>query len=82
MNYAQCFDEQYVNTYAAYLGAAEEDRFVAFSNVSKLIMENAAIVPICFERQELLTHRGVISGISCTQFDIYNRFYDWTINLE
>ena len=82
MNYANCFDEQYINAYAAYLGATEENRVSAFSEVSRLITENAAIVPICFERQELLTHRGVISGISCTQFDIYNRFYDWTIDLE
>ena len=82
MNYANCFDEQYVNTYAAYLAAAEDNRVAAFAEVSRLITENGAIAPICFERQELLTHRGVISGISCTQFDIYNRFYEWTINLE
>ena len=82
MNYANCFDEQYINAYAAYLGAGEENRNMAFSDLAKLITESGAIIPICFERQELLTHRGVISGISCTQFDIFNRFYEWTINLK
>ncbi len=82
MNYANCFDEQYINAYAAYLGSGEENRKTAFAEVTKLVTESNAIVPICFERQELLTHRGVISGISATQYDIFNRFYEWTIDLD
>ncbi len=82
MNYANCFDEQYINAYAAYLGTGEEGRKLAYADVAKLITETTAIAPICFERQEVLTHRGVISGISATQYDIFNKFYGWTITLE
>ncbi len=82
MNYANCFDEQYVNLYNAYLASGEEGRLIAFSEACKYVMENSAIIPICFERQQMLTHRGVISGASATQYDIFNRFYDWTIKFE
>lgn len=82
MNYANCFDEQYGNLYAAYLASGEEGRKLAFTEAVKYVTETSAIIPICFERQEILTHRGVISGISATQYDIFNRFYEWTIDLE
>ena len=36
----------------------------------------------CQERQQVLSHRGVISGIDANQYDVYNRFYDWTITFE
>ncbi len=82
MNYANCFDEQFKTLYDAYLAAPEDARSLAFSSACQYVMENSAIIPICFERQEMLTHRGVISGANPTQYDIFNRFYNWTINLE
>lgn len=82
MNYANCFDEKYVALYEAYLAAGEDSRNLAYSEVVKYISENGAIIPICFERQEMLTHRGVVSGINATQYDIFNRFYEWTIDLK
>lgn len=82
MNYANCFDEQYGTLYDAYLAAGNEGRALAYGEVLNYVMGQSAIVPICFERQEVLTHRGVITGISATQFDLYNRFYKWKINLE
>lgn len=81
MNYANCFDEQYGTLYAAYLAAGEENRSLALHEAVKYVTEQSAIIPVCFERQEILTHRGVISGINATQYDIFNRFYDWTIDL-
>ncbi len=82
MNYANCFDEQYGSLYTAYLGAGEEGRQLAYNEVLNYVMGQCAIAPICFERQQVLTHRGVISGIDATQYDVFNKFYEWTINLE
>ena len=82
MNYANCFDEQYTALYDAYLASPEDARSLAFSTVCQYVMENMAIVPVCFERQQMLTHRGVISGADATQYDIFNRFYNWTITFE
>lgn len=82
MNYANCFDEQYTTLYAAYLAAGQENRAAAYSELCEYVMSQAAIVPICFERREILTHRGVASGIQATQYDIFNKFYEWTIELK
>ncbi len=82
MNYANCFDEQYGTLYGEYLAAGEESRNQAFSAICRYITESSAIIPVCFERQEILTHRGVITGIDATQYDIFNKFYDWTVNLK
>ena len=82
MNYANCFDEQYGNLYAAYLAAGEEGRKLAYNELLNYLMGEGAIVPLWFERQQVLTHRGVVSGISATMYDVFNRFYEWKITLE
>lgn len=82
MNYANCFDEQFGTLYAAYLAAGDETRAQAYAEVCKHILSQSAIVPICFERRQTLTHRGVVSGIQATQYDIFNKFYEWTIELK
>ena len=80
-NYASCADTQYGELYAAYLTAAEPDRAEAFAAVLKYVAESAAIVPICFERREVLTHRGVVTGVNATQYDVFHNFTEWTIDL-
>ncbi len=83
MNYAQTRDYGYVNLYEKYLAEAEEPaRGEAFQAINRYIAETGIILPVCFERRELLTHRGVATGISATQYDIFHNFNDWTINLQ
>jgi len=78
-NYAQCTDEAYCQQYAEYLAAPESERYDAFQRICRYVTEGGAILPICFERREILTHRGVVSGISATQFDLFHNFTGWTI---
>lgn len=82
MNYANCFDTRYGELYDAYLAAGDDTRAAAYAEVLSYISSQAAVVPICFERREILTHRGVISGINATQYDIFNNFEEWTIDLK
>ena len=83
MNYARTRDYGYVNLYEKYLAEGDESaRYEAFQTINRYITETGIILPICFERRELLTHRGVATGISATQYDVFHNFYEWTINLE
>jgi len=83
MNYAQTRDYGYVNLYEKYLAESEPAaRGEAFQAINRYITETGIILPVCFERRELLTHRGVATGISATQYDVFHNFNDWTINLE
>ncbi len=83
MNYAQTRDYGFVNLYEKYLGEADAAaRSEDFQAINRYITETGIILPICFERRELLTHRNVASGISATQYDVFHNFNEWTINLE
>ena len=83
MNYARTRDYGYVNLYEKYLAAPDEsERTEAFQQISRYITETGIILPLCFEKRELLTHRGVAAGISATQYDVFHNFNEWTINLE
>lgn len=80
MNYARTTDQTFTDLYAAYLGAPESERKERFLDAARYICESGFIVPICFERREVLTRRGAITGMHPTQYDLFNRFREWTIN--
>ena len=81
MNYAKNTDSSYERLYAEYLAASEVGRYDAFQQVAKYIVDTGIIIPVCFERRQVLTHRGVVSGLRSTQNDLFYRFYEWTITL-
>jgi len=82
LNYGGVTDPAYETALEAYLQAEEADRPAAADALCKLIIDTAPIVPICFERRQVLTHRGVVSGVAATQYNVFHRIEDWTINLE
>ncbi|MGE4352908.1 MAG: ABC transporter substrate-binding protein [Oscillospiraceae bacterium] len=71
--------ETYINDY---LSAGDEDRQMYCDLMCKYVLDTAPIVPICFEKTEVLTHRNVVNGASPTQYNIFNAFENWTINLD
>ena len=81
MNYARTTDETYAEKYAAYLGAPDEERYDAFQEAARYVLESGLILPICFERRAVLTHRGVVSGMHATQYDLFHRFSEWSVTL-
>ena len=48
----------------------------------QFLAEQAAIIPICFEKQQVLTHRDVVSGIEATQYNVFYNLKNWTINTD
>ncbi len=82
MNYGRFTDGQYAALYKAYLAADSGFRVQSFKEAARYVTETAAIVPVCFEKRQVLTHRGVVSGIAATQYDIFNKFSEWTIDLK
>lgn len=81
-NYARIADESYAQLYGAYLAASEEERYDAFQEAARRVCDSAVLIPVCFERREVLTHRGVVAGMRPTQYDLFHGFLDWSINFE
>lgn len=64
-----------------YLGAiTETERKNACDFMCRYIMDNAYIIPILFEEQQVLTHRDVVSGLNPTQYNLFYGFKDWKID--
>lgn len=82
VNYGKVRDAMYENAINDYLAAADWDtRKMNCDLMCQSIVENAPITAICFEKQQVLTHRGVASGINATQYNIFNHFENWTVEL-
>lgn len=82
LNYGKFSDsilEQYVNDFMA---CGEEGRQKSADLMFKYITDTAPIVPICFEKQEVLTHRGVISGMKPTVYNIFSEIENWEIKTD
>ena len=83
MNYGRTRDTRYLALYQRFLELPDgPERYEAFQDISRYITETGIILPICFEKRELLTHRNVATGISATQYDVFHNFNEWMIELK
>lgn len=82
LNYAKCSDVTYSELYHSYLASSEAGRYDAYQTACNYVMEMGGITPVCFEKCEVLSRRGVISGVKATQYDLFNKFSEWEINLQ
>ena len=71
--------EQHINDYMA---SGEEQRQKNADLMFKYITDTAPIVTVCFDKQEVITHRGVVSGMKPTVYNIFNGIEDWKIHTD
>ncbi len=81
LNYCKVKDATYTDYIYQYLEASDELRRQCADSMCRYIAETAAIIPICFEKQEVITHRGAVSGIDANQYGVFRNFENWKINL-
>ena len=72
--------EAYINQY---LGAADTSRPAAFKMLCEHITTTAAsLITIGFEKQQIITHRGVIKGVNANLGNPLYGFENWEIYLD
>ena len=64
-----------------YLGANEDARPTAVRDWLQYLTTMTPILPVCFETRDVISHLGVIYGMSPNQYDIFNNFAAWSIHL-
>ena len=77
LNYSNSTDisyEQYIN---AYLAAGDMDRAAAYEQLAELVSLNAMLIPIGFEKQQIICHRGIIKGIDANFGNPLFNFANW-----
>lgn len=77
LNYGGVSDEGYASRIAAYLASDESRRAAACSDMCQYIVANSPIIPIAFETRDVVTHRGALSGIELSPYNIFGNIADW-----
>lgn len=80
LNYGKVNDQTLTDNVNAYLASLPDARQTAADVMFKYITDTAPIVPICFEKQQVITHRGAVSGLSPTQYNIFRNMENWEID--
>ena len=63
LNYSNSTDTSYEQYIKAYLAATDMERAAAYQQLEELVGLNAMLIPIGFEKQQIICHRGVVKGI-------------------
>ncbi len=82
LNYGGIEDENYADYINAYLASSSIERSTRCADMLRYILSNAPIVPICFEQQEVITHRNVITGMEVSSSDIFMTITDWNVRFS
>lgn len=82
LNYGRFSSSALADNISAYMSAAEDERQQCADQMFKYITETAPIVTVCFEKHQVISHRGVISGMKPTQYSIFQNLKDWTVDLS
>ena len=82
LNYGKIKDENYATYINDFLAADDASRAQAAYNLYSYIAMTTPIIPICFERHEVITHRNVITGMNPTSSNVFFGIENWTITFS
>ena len=80
LNYNGIADSKLEEYVSAYLAASDDERYDAAENMSAYLANQAYIVPICYEKHQMITHRGLIDGIKVNENNPLCNFQNWKIS--
>ena len=82
INYSGCKDPNYKNYINAYLSASDYDRATRYEEMVRYVTDNGALIAIGFEKQQIITHRGIVRGVNPNIGNPLYDFQNWQINLD
>lgn len=82
LNYGSVSDSELEQYAQAFLGADDDTRASAASAFFTCFTDDAPILPICFDRHEAITHRGVVLGMRPSDYNIFNGIDDWKVRFD
>ena len=75
-------DPEYYSFIHSYLEADDTTRGQTCLEMCQFLADNGPIIPVCFEKQQVLTHRDVVSGMDPTQYNVFYQLKNWSIDLD
>ena len=82
LNYGGFSDSQLEEYAQAFLGASDDERANAANSFFSYFADSTPILPVCFDRHEALTHRGVVSGMKPSEYNIFYGIDNWKVSFD
>ena len=82
INFTNSHDSSYETYINNYLAATDAARATAYYAFCYYLSQNATIIPLGFEKQQIITHRGVIKGVDANAGNPLYGFPNWEIDLS
>lgn len=83
LNFTGSTDVNFENYVQSYLSAGDAGRSVAFQNLCDYLCNTTGfLITIGFEKQQIITHRGVVRGLDANVGNPLYNFQNWTIELD
>jgi len=79
INYTNSRDGNYEQMMNAYLGAGKLEKEAKYLEFCNYLAQNATIIPIGFEKQQVITRRSVMKGVNPNMGNPLYDFTNWTI---
>ncbi len=82
MNYGQWAVEAVDNAISAYLQSDEAGRAQAFADMCSTVCGGGYMITLCFEKHQMITHRGVIIGVNVCENNPLMNVQNWEISFS
>ena len=82
INFTHSTDRVYETYIYNYLAASDMDRANQYAILAQYILTTGSLITIGFEKQEIITHRGVCKGVDPNMGNPLFNFPNWEIDLE
>lgn len=82
LNYGKISDAVLEQHITDVMAAGDNERKKTADLMFKYITDTAPIVPVCFEKQQVITHRGVVTGMRPVRDNIFYGIENWEINTD
>ncbi|MBR0207437.1 MAG: ABC transporter substrate-binding protein [Oscillospiraceae bacterium] len=82
INFTRSRDENYETYINKYLASGDSGRATLYYAFCYYLSNNATIIPLGFEKQQIITHRGVVKGVDANAGNPLYNFANWEIDLS
>ena len=82
LNYGNYRDASLDGYIESFISSPREEQAERLEELCIYLSQSAPITPICFEKTEVLYHRGVLSGLDPTQDNLFHNIQNWTVDLN
>lgn len=80
LNFGKLNDEELIKAIDEFLAAGDDTRADMCYNMMNVFLNKSLIIPICFERRELIMHRNAVTGVDPCDGNVFLGVENWRIH--